>query len=455
MVMLAQQGIVRREDAAAVLKAIVDYERESPPAASTAYLPSDSFSVWSLERILTARLGADLAGNLNIGKTLPEPMARLKIRDGCLPLFDGLLEFLGVLQELSLRYRETVMPGYTHLSQAQPTSLGHYLLSVHDPLLRALRELEAAYANTNLSTLGCGALAGSSWPLDRLLTAQLLGFDGIVENANDSVSSADYGVSILAALVNVMVPVSRVTLDLQVWGMEEVGMIGVPGSFSDTSSMMPQKKNYGGQLERTRFESATIIGRLQEVAVLTKSEPFSDLLAVIRTRFPVMESLCIVKKNLRILQGFLSVMQPDEERMLELCRRGFSCASELANVIVRRTDLSYRQGHHVTGTVVRLCSERGIRADQVGSALVEEAAALVVGKPLGLTDEEIRRALDPRHFLAAHTVRGGAAPQEVARMVEQRRGELEQAAARQRQRRQRLEEAEVLLGRRIGELTAV
>ena len=453
IVMLARQGIVSRGDAAAILKAVLDYEREAAPPTSLAYLPSDSFSVWSLEKILTGKLGADLAGNLNIGKTLPEPMARLKIRDACLPLFDELLEFLATLQELGLRYRTTVMPGYTHLAQAQVTSFGHYLMSVHDPILRALRELEAAYATTNRSTLGCGALAGSSWPLDRKLTAELLGFDGIVENTNDCVSSADYGVSLMAALVNVMVVVSRVTLDLQLWGMEEIGMIGVPGSYSDTSSMMPQKKNFGGQLERTRFESASIISRFQEVAVLTRSEPFSDLLAVIRTRYPVMESLCIVRKNLCVLRGFLSTMAPDEERMLQLCRAGFSCASELANVIVRRTRLSYRQAHHVTGTVVRLCAERKIPADRAGAALLDEAARAVVGEPLGFTDAEVQEALDPRHFISVHSVTGGADPREVERMVGDRKSQLQEAALRQEARKGRLREAAAQLDERIAELT--
>ena len=452
IVMLAHQGIVPREDAAAILKAIVDYEKEPAEPASFAYLPSDSFSVWSLEKILTGRLGADLAGNLNIGKTLPEPMARLKIRDACIPLFDEILEFLATLQELGLRYRTTVMPGYTHLAQAQVTSFGHYLMSAHDPILRALRELEAAYANTNRSTLGCGALAGSSWPLERKLTAELLGFDGIVENTNDCVSSADYGVSLLAALVNIMLVASRVTLDLQVWGMEEIGMIGVPGSYSDTSSMMPQKKNFGGQLERTRFEAATIISRFQEVAVLTKSEPFSDLLAVIRARFPVMEALCIVKKNLCVLRGFLSTMAPDEGRMLQLCRAGFSCASELANVIVRRTKLSYRQAHHVTGTVVRLCAERGVPADRVDVALLDEAARAVVGGSLGFTDAEIQEALDPGHFISVHSVTGGADPREVERMVNERRLELQEVVRRHGMRKGRLKDAVAQLEARIADL---
>ena len=218
------------------------------------------------------------------------------------------------------------MPGYTHLAQAQVMTFGHYLVSVHDPIARAMQELETAYKNTNLNTLGCGALAGSSWPLDRKLVADLLGFDDVLENTNDCVASADYCISILAALTNIMLAVSRLTLDLQIWGMEEIKMIGVPESYSDTSSMMPQKKNYGGQLERIRMDSAAIISRFQEAAVLPKNEPYADMLAVLRTRYPVLEALCIVEKDLTILSGFLSTIIPHKEKMLQLAKKGFASA---------------------------------------------------------------------------------------------------------------------------------
>ena len=135
--------------------------------------------------------------------------------------------------------------------------------------------------------------------------------------------------------------------------------------------------------------------------------------------------------------------------MLQLCRAGFSCASELANVIVRRTRLSYRQAHHVTGTVVRLCAERKIPADRTGAALLDEAARAVVGEPLGFTDAEVQEALDPRHFISVHSVTGGADPREVERMVGDRKMPLQEAALRQEARKGRLKDAAALLDQRI------
>jgi argininosuccinate lyase len=449
LVMLIDRGIVDEQAGAKILKAIEEYERSNPVTDSSAYTPTDSFSIWSLEKILTDQLGADVAGNLNIGKTLPEPIVRLKARNACLPVIDALIDLLSMLQTLALKYKDTVMPGYTHLAQGQITTFGHYLLSVHDPLSRALAELEAAYANTNRCTLGCGALSGTSWPIDRELVADLLGFDGILENTNDCVSSADYCISILCALINIVVPVSRLTLDLHFWGSEEVAMIGVPESFSETSSMMPQKKNFGGQIERVRMESAAVIGRLQEAVVVTRNEPFADMLAVLQARYPTLESLSIVRKNLRILTGFLSTMIPDEQKMEEYSRHGFAAASELANTLVRSCGVSYRQGHHIVGTVVRLASEKNITADQVDASFVNEASEKVLGRTLPLKDSDVRSALDPSQFIASHNVRGGVAPDEVARMVEARKAEIAAANTRQKERRKLLEKAEADLNARI------
>lgn len=454
VVMLIRQGIIERGQGAELLRAIVELERDGSARDSSrpVFTPSSSFNIWSLEKRLSERIGEDLAGNINIGKTLPEPHARLKARDKILDAMDSLLGFLKCLLDVATANLDAVMPGYTHMSQAQPTTFGHYLLSVHDPLMRAAGELESSYVSTNQSTLGCGALAGSSWPIDRDLVAQLLGFDGVLENTNDCVASADFSVSTLAALANVMIAVSRLTLDLQVWGMEEIKMLGVPESYSDTSSMMPQKKNYGGQLERIRLDSAKVIACLQEAAVLPKNEPFSDMLAVLRIRYPLLEALCIVEKDLVILGGFLSTVVPQRERMLELAKSGFSSAAELANLIVRTRGIPYRRAHHITGTVVRLADERSIAADRVDAPLVDEAASLVTGDVLGLSDTQIRSALDPGAFVAAHDSRGAVAPKETGRMCRQRRQALQQAVERQSLRRQVLQQAKARLQREVDEL---
>ena len=222
-------------------------------------------------------------------------------------------------------------------------------------------------------------------------------------------------------------------------------MIGVPESYSDTSSMMPQKKNYGGQLERIRMDSAAIISRFQEAAVLPKNEPYADMLAVLRTRYPVLEALCIVEKNLTILSGFLSTIIPNKEKMLQLAKRGFASASELANIIVRKKNISYRKAHHIAGTLVRLADEKGMSADEVTAEILDEAATLVIDKALHFSDAEVREALDPKHFVEAHNILGAVSPTEVERMIQTREVGIEEAKQRQTERKERLKKARQML----------
>jgi argininosuccinate lyase len=229
-------------------------------------------------------------------------------------------------------------------------------------------------------------------------------------------------------------------------------MIGVPESFSDTSSMMPQKKNFGGQLERVRLDTATIIARFQEVATLTKNEPFADMLAVVRARFPVMDALHVVRKSLRVLGGFLSTVIPNEQRMEMFSRQGFATAAELANILVRKIHISYRQAHHVAGTVVRIASERNITADRVDRKLLDEAAERVLGRAVGMNDDEVHEALDPRHFVESHTVSGGVAPPEVKRMVQDRIEKIAAVRQRQSERKDKLTAARTMLDKKISEL---
>jgi len=161
-----------------------------------------------------------------------------------------------------------------------------------------------------------------------------------------------------------------------------------------------------------------------------------------------------VRKNLRILTGFLNTMIPAETRMEEYSRRGFAAASELANTLVRKSSVTYRQAHHVAGTVVRMAAERNITADQVDAGFLNEAAERVLGKTLALTDAEVHEALDPGHFIDSHRTRGGVAPVELERMVKDRGKKTADARQRQNARKNRLEEAGKKLGERIRALVS-
>lgn len=450
VVMLVKQGVVSRKSGQKILSGILEIEKaQSGQAVSGMFLPTHNFGLFTVEKILQDRVGDEVAGDVNVGKTLPEPIVRLQTRDKILDVLCSMLDFRERLLQAAAENVDAVMPGYTHLAQGQAMTFGHYLLSVHDATERATNELERTYQLTNLNTLGCGALAGTSWNIDRELVAALLGFDGVLENANDAVAAGDYAISILAALTNQMVLISRFALDLHMWGMEEIAMIYVPEAYCDQSSMMPQKRNYGGQVERARIDASVVISRLQECVMLVKNEPYADMIPVLHLKYPILEALCITEKTLTTMGDFISAVKANKGRMLEFARRGFSCASELANVIRRKTGVAYRTAHHITGMLVRIAEEEKVPADQVTAEMLNKAAIKIIGRPLTMDDQEVRQALDPVHFVNVTDSRGGVAPVEVKRMIKDRIKRLEEAKKCQAERVSKLQRAQETLNKEV------
>src|SRR5712691_4476426 len=225
-VMLAQTGIVHEETAAALLDAILDLEAQGPDALRE-FDPRYEYFYSHMEHFLIERVGEQIGGEINIARTRPEPLVRLVVRGRLLDLSDQLIRFCGTLLDLAEREIETVMPQWTHFQHAQLSTLGHYLAGIVDALARDQDRLRSAYRTTNRSTLGCGALAGTSYPIDRQLVAELLGFDGFQENTIDCVSSADYLLETAAAVAGLMVTLSRLSQDLWIWHTEEFGFVEI------------------------------------------------------------------------------------------------------------------------------------------------------------------------------------------------------------------------------------
>lgn len=440
-VMLVKQGIVSRQDGAKILSAILELGKNGPKASTAGSILPFDFGPMSLEKALRERIGEDVASSVNIGKTLPEPLNRLQLRDKLIDVLESILEFRKELLELAKRNIDAVMPGYTHFRQAQPTTFAHYIVSVHDAIERAMTELEGAYKITNLNSLGGGALAGTSWPIDRNLIVELLGFDGLLENSNDCVSSGDFNVSTATGLTNLMIAISRFTMDLNLWGMEEIKMIDVRDEYCSTSSMMPQKKNYSRRLEHARVDSSAVISRLMELVVLAHSEPYAELILLHAMARPLLEALCTAERTLGILSGLISTLIVNKETMLKFARQGFSCATELTNTIMRKKGLSFRKAHTIVAILVGMAEESGRSATEVTSKMLNEAAIEVTGEPVGLSDEDIRQALDPVHFVQVHNSVGGVAPSEVKRMTKDRIKRLEGAKKRHVDRLNKLEQA--------------
>jgi len=419
-VMLVRQGIIPREHGAQILEAILDIEENEPHSSG--------------EGPIARRIGLDVAGFVNVGRTLGEPMRRLKARDKLLPVFDRLLELREVLIDGAEQHCEAVMPGYTHMCHAQATTYGHYLMSVHDPVERGMTELEAAWRSTNRSSAGCGALAGTSFPIDRMLVADLLGMDGIVENTNDCEGSRDNFVSVLAALCNLMALASRFAMDMNVWTMEEVRMIDVAPEYCGQSSMMPQKRNFGSVFERTRNRTTRVYAMLNQALTLGYSTPHGDMLHSYEIAWPALEGIFYAQQSFGILAGIIPNLTPQADTMLRYAREGFSCATELAAELVRRRDVPMRPAHTTVAVFVRIAWDAGITADQTTGEMLDEAAREVLGEEIGFTTEQVRAYLDPVHFVHAHDSAGGVAPSQVRAAAARARERLGEARRRHAER---------------------
>ena len=436
--MLLETGIVADESGARLLDAILAVEQAGPSAMGD-FDPRYEYFYSHMERRLIEHAGEEVAGEINIGRTRPEPLTRMVLRARLLDVADEVIALARLLLDLAEREVETVMPQWTHFQHAQLSTLGHYFLAIASALERDVDRLLAAYRTTDACTLGCGALAGTSSAVDRALVARLLGFTAVRENTIDSVSGGDHVLEATAAVANLMVTLSRFCQDLYVWHTEEFGFVTVADEYAGSSSMMPQKKN-AYPFEYVRARAAHAIGDSTAAFGTLHNTNYQDIKDVeeemVPPAFRVLEE---ASRSLRLLGGTIGSMEIHRERMLEQAGAGFAAATELAATIHRRTGLSARTAHRVVGNLVLHASKRGAGGGDVDLALVQEAARAVLGHELDELDEgAVLDAMDPRAFVEAHAVPGGPAPARVREGVAAMRRRLDDvsregvAAARER-----------------------
>lgn len=447
-VMLCETGIIGEGSAGALLDAILALEAEGPEGMGK-FDPRYEYFYSHMEHYLIGKAGEEVAGEINIGRTRPEPLARMVTRERIL----GILEELGALRaallEIGEREAETVMPQWTHFQHAQLSTLGHYLVGIVDSLGRDSERLFAAYSTVNQSTLGCGALAGSSYPLDRQLVASLLGFDGFVENTIDCVSSSDFMLQTSAALANTMVTLSRLCQDLYMWHTEEFDFVVIGDEYAGSSSMMPQKKN-AYPFEYVRARAARAVGNMASAFGTLHNTNFQDIKDVEEEAvYPVFRSFDETSLSLRLLEGTISSMEIKRKNMLEKAAKGFGSCTELAAKIHRQTNLSYRTAHRIVGNLVLRAFKQGKAATEIDALLVNEAAREVIGRELDIDDATVRNSLDPTAFVRAHDVPGGPAPEAVHYAIQEARTTLMAHDQRVVQAREALNSASSELSTRV------
>ena len=450
LVMLAKTRIVEKERARKIMRALEGVGEEAIREMIATWTPSSWEPLIQLERYLTSRAG-QAASDLNIARTLPPPFYRMEILPLLSDLMDEILSFLQVLLGKAAENLETVMPGYTHLQHAQPMTYGHYLVGLFDAVARAYGQLEAAYGRTNQFELGCGALAGTSFAIDREMPARLLAFDGIVEHSNDAVAATDFIVDVLAGLVNLMVPVGRVANDLDVWSSFEFGMVEVADEICNPSSMMPQKKN-PALFEFCRMSLGAMLGGLAEVVCGAHATPYGDVIEMRELAFSVHPRITEATRQIRVMSEAIATLILKKERMLELARNGFSTATELAAVLYREAGMPLRMAHGIVAETVRKLAGEGKHPDDITPELIAEISQRVTGTAVHLCRERLRASVDPVEFVNAHTSAGGVSPASVRMMIDTRGPLLAELRRRQQQRADRREAADADLAREVERL---
>jgi len=345
------------------------------------------------------------------------------------------------------------MPQWTHFQHAQISTVGHYMLAIADELGRDTRRLLDSYNTVNKCTLGCGALAGASYPLDRQLVADLLGFDGYKENTIGCVSGGDHLMEPSAAMANMMTTLSRFCQDNYIWHTWEFDFVEIGDQFCGSSSMMPQKKN-PYIFESIRARAGQTIADTTSVYETLHNTNFQDIKDVEEEAvYPLFNAFERTETSLELLTTVMSSAEFKESNMLQKATEGFASCTELASKLHRETEFSYRTTHRIVGKMVLRALNQGLDASEVDAEIVNEAARAVIDQDLDIDDEFVHEAIDPELFVRSHDVPGGPSPQVVRRMIADRRAEVDNQRTTLTQRREDLETAANELDEYVADLT--
>lgn len=455
VLMLARCGLISPQAAKTLAAGLLRMEEEGPEVVELDPQREDSY--FNYEAHLIKLIGTDAGGRMHIARSrndLTAALDRIRARDLLLDASQALLQVEEHALDGAFRFRDAVMPGYTHLQPAQPVTYGFYLAGVAQAFERDHGRLVDAWARTNISPLGAGALAGTTFAIDRAGIAASLGFEGLVENTLDAVATRDFGLEILAGLSQIALGWSRVAQDYHVLVSHEFQTVEFPDRVTGTSSIMPQKKN-PIVLEHLKGKAGHLLGLYVSSATAVKGTHFTNTVDGNReTMRGVWEAGEETLRCLSLFDLIISTGRPNAPLMKRRVTEDFASATDLADVMVRDADLSFREAHHVVGGVVRAAMDAGLAADGITTEMVDDAAREQLGRPLGLAPEVVRRSLDPAASVAARTLPGGPAPEAVARSVETAQARLEENRAALAAKRGRLQAARETLKRDLRELAA-
>ena len=418
-VMLYRCGIITRANAAALLKALARVEAAG--VEKLAYRSGVEDLFFAVENRLIELAGAEFGGNLQLARSrndLGYALTRLALRPALVDAADALISLRESLLAFAREHLETLMPGYTHTQPAQPTTMAHYVAGILACLQRDSARLRFAFATNNQSPLGAAALTGTAFPIDRELSARLLGFDGIQLSTYDSIGASDNMTDVAGALSTLGVNLSRFTKDMLFWATQESGAIRIDEGFLQISSIMPQKRN-PVVLEHLRARVSRMLAQAQGTTLQCHNIPFGDTQDIEDEIIPLLfGSLETAVEISRLYAAVVDTLGVNVEHLRQRAIAGFTTVTELADTLVREAGLPFRQAHSLVSALVRHAQAQTLAPRDLTADDLRNVALDTLGREVELSDGAFARALYPRAFVEWRALPGGAAPRATAAVLE-------------------------------------
>lgn len=406
--MLGRCGILTADEAKTIIAGLEELLVEARNG-TLQFQPEDEDIHMNIERLLHAKIGA-VAGKLHTGRSRNDQSAvdmHLYVRHAAIKIARLLRGLIGALFEQAQANTATIMPGYTHLQRAQPVLFAHHLLAYAWMLSRDMTRMRHCLHAVRLSPLGAGAIAGTTFAIDRADTAQALGFAGVYENSMDAVSNRDHIVEMLAANALIAAHLSRFCEEIVLWTSAEFGFVRLSDAYCTGSSMMPQKKN-ADLAELVRGKTGRVYGHLMSMLTVLKGTPLTYNKDFQEDKECLFDSVNTVQQSLLHLTGMVQTMQARPDKMLKATIEGFLNATDLADYLAHK-GLPFRQAHEVVGRMVAHCLEHDLALTDLSLAQMQGFNDLI--------DADVFEALAIETVVARRTSQGGTSPQAVADQI--------------------------------------
>jgi argininosuccinate lyase len=399
--MLGRQGIITKKEADRITRGLEEILKEIRSGVFKFRIDLEDIHM-NIENRLIKKIGP-VGGKLHTARSRNDQVAldvRMYLRDQIADIHELLAGLQNVIVALADRYRDVVLPGYTHLQRAQPVLLGHHLLAYYEMFERDRGRLEDCFRRVNVMPLGAGALAGTVLPIDRKFVARQLAFGSVSENSMDAVSDRDFVIEFVSACAQIMMHLSRLSEELVIWSSSEFGFVTISDAYTTGSSIMPQKKN-PDVAELARGKTGRVYGSLVAVLTVMKGLPLAYNRDMQEDKEPLFDAVDTVSLSLSVFIEMLKGVTIQKEKMRHAAEDDFITATDLADYLVKK-GMPFRQAHEVVGRAVLLAVETGCALSTMPLTEYRRLSPLI--------REDVYDALSVEASVSRRTSYGGTAP---------------------------------------------